>query len=46
MLETYSHTLSNKLFLLVKIHMDLTKFIWDPHDLVWPVWVVTNKRVC
>jgi hypothetical protein len=33
-------------FWLVKIHMGPTKFIWDPHDLVRLVWILTNHREC
>jgi len=31
---------------LVEIHMGSTKFIWDPHDLVGPMWILTNQREC
>jgi len=31
---------------LVKIHTGPTKFIWDLHDLVRPVWILTNQREC
>ena len=31
---------------LIKIHMGPTKFIWDPHDLVGPMWILTNQREC
>jgi len=30
----------------VEIHMRSTKFIWDPHDLVGPMWILTNQREC
>jgi len=33
-------------FWLVKIHMGPTKLIWDPHDLVGPMWILTNQREC
>jgi len=26
--------------------MGPTKFIWDPHDLVGPMWILTNQRKC
>jgi len=26
--------------------MELTKFIWDPHDLVGLMSILTNQRVC
>jgi len=29
---------------LVEIHMGSTKFIWDPHNLVGPMWIWTNQR--
>jgi len=46
-----SNTLSNTHFsthpfLLAKIHMGPTKLIWDPHDLVRPMWILTNQREC
>jgi len=28
--------------LLVKIHIGPTKFIWNPHDLVGLMWILTN----
>jgi len=31
---------------LVKIHMGPTKFIWDLHDLVGLMWILTNQREC
>jgi len=38
--HTFQHTW------LVKIHMGPTKFTWDPHNLVEPVWILTNQREC
>jgi hypothetical protein len=26
--------------------MGLTKFIWDPHDLVGFMWILSNQREC
>jgi len=26
--------------------MEPTKFIWDPHDLVGPMWILTNQKEC
>jgi len=26
--------------------MGPTKFIWDLHDLVGPMWILTNQREC
>jgi len=23
-----------------------TKYKWDPHDLVGPMWILTNKKEC
>jgi len=23
-----------------------TKYKWDPHDLVGPMWILTNQREC
>jgi len=31
---------------LVKIYMGPIKFICDPHNLVEPMWILTNQRVC
>ena len=31
---------------LVEIHIGPTKFIWDLHDLVRPMWIWTNQREC
>jgi len=40
-----THFLTHSLW-LVKAHMGPTKFIWDLHDLVGPMWVLTNQREC
>jgi hypothetical protein len=33
--------MSNKtIFFWVKIYMGPAKFIWDPHDLVGPIWII------
>ena len=47
MLATHllTHTFQHSLW-LVKIHMGPTKFTWDPHDLVGPMWILTNQREC
>ena len=37
---------STHFFSLAKIHMGSTKLIWDPYDLVGPMWVLTNQRKC
>jgi len=37
--HTFQHT-------LIKIHMDPTKLIWDPHDLVRLMWILTNQKEC
>jgi len=31
---------------LINIHMGPTKFIWDPHDLVGLIWILTNQIKC
>jgi len=46
-----SNTLFNSYFSthslwLVKIYMGPTKLIWDPHDLVRPMWILTNQKKC
>jgi len=47
MLATYILThFSTHSFWLVKIHMGPTKFIWDPHNLVGLMWILTNQREC
>ena len=51
MMRNVSNTSSNTYFSthslwLIKIHMGPTKFTWDPHDLVGPVWILTNQREC
>jgi len=28
----------------VKIYMSPIKFIWITHDLIWPIWVLINKK--
>jgi len=33
-------------FWLIKIHMRPSKFIWDAHDLVWPMLILTNQKEC
>jgi len=38
--------ISIKIFWLVNIDMRPTKFIWDPYDLVGPMWILTNKKEC
>jgi hypothetical protein len=32
--------------LLIKILVDLTKFIWDPCNLVEFIWILINKKMC
>jgi len=43
--EILTHFSTHSLW-LVKIHMGPTKFIWDPHVLVEPMWILTNQREC
>jgi len=44
--STHSNThLSTHSFWLVNIHMGPTKCIWDPHDLVGPMWILTNQSM-
>jgi len=31
---------------LVRIHIGPIKIIWDPHDLVGLMWILTNQREC
>ena len=31
---------------LVRIHIAPTKIIWDPHDFVGLMWMLTNQREC
>jgi len=31
---------------LVKIHIGPTKYKWDPHNLVGPMWILTNQKEC
>ena len=45
--NTHSNThLSTHFLWLVNTHMGPTKCIWDPHDLVGPMWILTNQRKC
>jgi len=45
--DTHTNThFSTHSIWLVKIHMGPTKFIWDPHALVGPMWILTNQREC
>ena len=32
--------------LCIQIHIGPTKFKWDPHALVGPMWILTNQREC
>jgi len=32
--------------LLIKIHVRPAKYMWDLHDLVGPMWISSNQRVC
>jgi len=38
-------SLTHLLLWLYKIYMWATKFIWDPHDLVGSMWILTNQKV-
>jgi len=47
-LKKYNYLMRNSThsLWLVEIHMGPTKFIWDPHDLVGLMWILTNQREC